>query len=167
MSLYLPYYNSVFHFLMRLPSGLFGLYRAAELWANTHQQWHAWRIAFRLIQPTGESDIQSDNWGIDRLGVSGDIDKCGTEDLVSDGEDGCQRQNWSTSTRSSTPHWPLLSCLLYPWLFYLLSSVPFFAPSLSPQCFHLLLGSIYTFPILSAFSLFLQLLFIKQTWKCM
>lgn len=50
-------------------------------------------MALSLIQPAGESDIQSDNCGIDGAGVSGDIDKCETEGLVSDGEDGCQREN--------------------------------------------------------------------------
>lgn len=52
-----------------------------------HQQGRAWRIALSLSQPTGESDIQSDNWGIDESGMSGDIDECETEGLASDGEE--------------------------------------------------------------------------------
>lgn len=43
---------------------------------------------FMSFQSTGESDTPSDNWGIDMPGVSGDIDKWGTEGLVSDGERG-------------------------------------------------------------------------------
>lgn len=112
--------------------------RGTELRVNAHQQRHAWRMAFSLIRPTGESDIQSDNWGIDRSGVSGDIDKCVTEGLVSDGEDGCQRDNQSISTGSSTPHWPLFSCLFYPVRLYFLSSVCLFPAYF---CFHLLFGS--------------------------
>lgn len=70
--------------------------------------------------PRGESDIQSDNWGIDKLRVSGDIDKCGTEGLVPDGEDGCQRENRSTSTCSSTLHRPLVFSILGFSIFSLL-----------------------------------------------
>lgn len=111
------------------PLVLFCLCRGAELWPN--QQRRAWRMAFSLIQPAGEGDIQSDNWGIDRPGVSGDIDKCGTEGLVSDGEDGCQRENRSTSIRSSTLHCPLFF-LSFLSLAFLLSF-----PSLRfPYCFH-------------------------------
>lgn len=64
------------------------------------------RKALGLIQPP------PDNWGIDKLRVSGNIDKCGTEGLVPDGEDGCQRENRSTSTRSSTPHLPRVFSIL-------------------------------------------------------
>lgn len=59
------------------------------------QQWMV--LVLQVLWPFNEStktfmsvqsDSPSDNWGIDMPGVSGDIDRCGTEGLVSDGERG-------------------------------------------------------------------------------
>lgn len=48
-------------------------------------------------------DIQPDKCGIDRLGVSSDIEKCGAKGFVSDDEHDRQREN-----RHTTPHLTLM-----------------------------------------------------------
>lgn len=78
------------------------------------------------------SDFQSDNGGMDKPGVGGDTDECGTESLVSG-----VRGRTDSSICSSTLRWPPLSRLF---------------STLSPpsrlffHCFHFLSASVYSSP---------------------
>lgn len=92
-----------------------------------------WTVSESTEKLSVSSSPPPDNWGIDKLRVSGDIDKCGTEGLVPDGEDGCQRENRSTSTRSSTPHLPRVFSILGFSIFSLLFT--FFHTHLSSPLF--------------------------------
>lgn len=133
--------------------------------ALNYQRRRAWKIDFSVIESSGENDIQSDNWGIDRSRVSGDIDKCGAEGPASDGEDGCQRENRSISICSSSPHWPRFSCLFLSFAFLvffcLFAFFLLFLTMFSPFWFNLhLLSS----PLPSSFCLFLLALrIVRQT----
>lgn len=89
---------------------------------STNQQRHSW--AFSLFQSTGESDTPSDNWGIDMPGVSGDIDKCGTEGLVSDGERGLTSSTTSLVSFFLHFYFPTFLCAFLIFIFFLIQFPP-------------------------------------------